>query len=183
VILGEARELCCAGCEAVAATIVAAGLDRYYATREAPTAVVAPRRELLPPPAAYDDPSVQAQFVAEIPGGAREAILILDRIRCAACLWLNERYLRSLPGILRVDIDYSTRRATVAWAPERIALSGILEGRSIGYGPAVDRSASARWTSTQRRALWRLFVAGFGAMQVMMYGPGVPRQRRNAERG
>lgn len=172
VILGEARELCCAGCEAVAATIVAAGLDRYYATREAPSAVVPPRRELLPPPAAYDDPSVQAQFVAEIPGGAREAILILDRIRCAACLWLNERYLRSLPGILRVDINYSTRRATVAWAPERIALSGILEAiRSIGYEawPFDPERQRALDQHARRDALWRLFVAGFGAMQVMMY--------------
>ena len=172
VILGEARELCCAGCEAVAGTIVAAGLERYYATREAPSAVLPPRRELLPPPAVYDDASVQSQFVAEIPGGAREAILILDRVRCAACLWLNERYLRSLPGILRVDINYSTRRATVAWAPERIALSGILEAiRSIGYEawPFDPERQRALDQNARRDALWRLFVAGFGAMQVMMY--------------
>ncbi|MBI3370130.1 MAG: heavy metal translocating P-type ATPase [Betaproteobacteria bacterium] len=172
VILGEARELCCAGCEAVAGTIIAAGLDRYYATREAPSAVPPQRRELLPPSAAYDDPSVQAKFVAEISGGAREAILILDRIRCAACLWLNERYLRSLPGVLRVDINYSTRRATVAWAPERIRLSGILEAiRSIGYEawPFDPERQRALDQDARRDALWRLFVAGFGAMQVMMY--------------
>jgi Cu2+-exporting ATPase len=171
-ILGETRELCCAGCEAIANTIVSAGLGRYYAAREAPCAVPPQRRELPAPSAAYDDPVVQSQFVAHLAGGARETVLILDRIRCAACLWLNEGYLKALPGIVRADINYSTHRATIAWDPDRIQLSGILEAiRAIGYeawpfDPERQRTLDR---GSRREALWRLFVAGFGAMQVMMY--------------
>ena len=35
-VLGAVREFCCAGCEAVARTIVAGGFERYYETRSAP---------------------------------------------------------------------------------------------------------------------------------------------------
>src|SRR5689334_8555400 len=97
-ILGHPRDMCCAGCEAVARTIVDAGFESYYTTRETPQ----PGQGLpadLPPVALYDDPLAQRQFVASVGEHGREAVLALDGIRCAACVWLNERYLRRLPGV------------------------------------------------------------------------------------
>jgi len=173
-VLGAERELCCAGCEAVARTIVAAGCERYYETREAPQPGGGrlPPAECLPPAEIYDDPVAQRQFVAASSEHEREAALILDRIRCVACLWLNEQVLRRVPGVLRVDINYATHRAQVAWDPRRVRLSGILEAiRAIGYDayPYDPRRQDELERKSRRRALWRLFVAGFGAMQVMMY--------------
>lgn len=168
-ILGEPRDLCCAGCEAVASTIVAGGLEQYYETREATARTPLP--QALAPSALYDDPAAQKQFAAAGEGFV-EATLILDRIRCAACLWLNERTLRELPGVLRADINYATQRAQVAWDPRRTKLSAIIEAiRAIGYDawPFDPQRQSALDRETRRAALWRLFVAGFGAMQVMMY--------------
>ena len=173
-VLGARRELCCAGCEAVARTIVAAGFERYYETRAAPQPagdLARPARD-LPPAEIYDDPVAQRQFVAAPSEHEREAALILDRIRCAACLWLNEQSLRRLPGVLRVDINYATHRAQVAWDARRVRLSGILEAiRAIGYDayPYDPRRQDELERRDRRAALWRLFVAGFGAMQVMMY--------------
>lgn len=95
-VLGAERELCCAGCEAVARTIVAAGFERYYETRSS----AGVRPDALPPPEIYDDPAAQREFVAAPGEHLREATLILDRIRCAACLWLNEQALRRQPGVL-----------------------------------------------------------------------------------
>jgi Cu2+-exporting ATPase len=173
-VLGAAREFCCAGCEAVARTIVAGGFERYYETRSAPRpgdgAALLPQD--LPPLEVYDDPEAQRQFVAAPDAARREASLILDRIRCAACLWLSEQWLRRQPGILRVDINYATHRAQVAWDPERTRLSAILEAvRAIGYEayPYDPQRQDALAQRARRRAYWRLFVAGFGAMQVMMY--------------
>ena len=34
-VLGHSREMCCAGCEAVTRTIVEAGFEAYYETRDA----------------------------------------------------------------------------------------------------------------------------------------------------
>jgi Cu2+-exporting ATPase len=177
-VLGAERELCCAGCEAVARTIVAAGFERYYETRALPGAddrpgvARSPLPQDLPPTSIYDDPVAQRQFVAASGEHERVATLILDRIRCAACLWLNEQWLRRLPGVVRADINYATQRAQVAWDERRIKLSEILDAvRAIGYDAyPYDPGRQDELERRESRAmLWRLFVAGFGAMQVMMY--------------
>jgi Cu2+-exporting ATPase len=157
VMLGAPRELCCAGCEAVARTIVAAGLESYYATRSAP----APAPSGLTCPVAQDD-DFEGSDVA----------LIIDRVRCAACLWLVEQTLRRLPGVTRADVNYATQRAQVAWDPARARLPGIIEAvRAVGYDalPYEPRRQDEIERRERRAALWRLFVAAFGAMQVMMY--------------
>jgi Cu2+-exporting ATPase len=167
-VLGEERAFCCAGCLAVAGTIIAAGHGAYYETREQPGAT--PRH--LPDAMVYDDPQAQRQFTASNSLHERSATLILDGIRCAACLWLNERTLRRIPGVLSADINYATRRAQVAWDPSRIRLSEIIEAvRAVGYDayPYDPARQTALDLGARRKALWQLFVAGFGAMQVMMY--------------
>jgi Cu2+-exporting ATPase len=167
-LLGAARDFCCAGCAAVASTIVAGGFERYYATRAGAAA------RLATPAAAsiYDDPEAQRQFAWDSGPGERGATLILDGIRCAACLWLIERVLRRVPGVLRAEPNYATHRALVAWDPARTRLSSIIEAiRAVGYDafPYDPQRQPARERDARRKALWRLFVAGFGAMQVMMY--------------
>ena len=167
-VLGAPRDFCCAGCAAVASTIVAGGFENYYATRSAPAA----RPDELAGLLAYDDPQAQKQFVVALGPNERGATLILDRVRCAACLWLIERALRRVPGVLRAGINYATQRAVVAWDPAQVRLSSIIEAvRSVGYDayPYDPLRQSALDLGARRKALWRLFVAGFGAMQVMMY--------------
>jgi Cu2+-exporting ATPase len=167
-VLGAPRDFCCAGCQAVASTIAAAGFAKYYETRTAAGAKPQAMPELPP----YDDPRAQAQFTRDEGPGRRGTTLILDGIRCAACLWLNEATLRRLPGVLRADINYATRRALLTWDPARIRLSEIIAAiRAIGYDafPYDPQRQSALDRDERRRAIWRLFVAGFGAMQVMMY--------------
>jgi Cu2+-exporting ATPase len=174
VVLGQPRLMCCAGCEAVARTIVAAGFEGYYETRDAPVGEALPAD--LPPIATYDDPLAQRQFVASVGEHGREALLALDGIRCAACLWLNERYLARVPGITGMSVNYATRRAQITWDARIVSLGQIIASvRTLGYDaypfdPAKQRIQAA---TEQRASLWRLFVAGFGAMQVMMYA--VPR--------
>ena len=152
----------------MARTIAAAGFEKYYEQRTA----AGVRPEALPPVELYDDPAAQKEFVAAPREGLREATLILDRIRCAACLWLNEQSLRRVAGVLRADVNFTTQRAQVAWDPAVTKLSKILEAiRAVGYDayPFDPRRGDELANGERRRTLWRLFVAGFGAMQVMMY--------------
>ncbi|HEX7952514.1 MAG TPA: cation-translocating P-type ATPase, partial [Burkholderiales bacterium] len=70
------------------------------------------------------------------------------------------------------SINYATRRASVRWDASRITLSAILaQIEAIGYHawPATSANAEQARRRETRAALWRLFVAGFGMMQVMMY--------------
>jgi Cu2+-exporting ATPase len=170
LIDGAQRSMCCAGCGAVAETIAGNGLGAYYRSRTAYATrqpVAAARDEL----ALYDLAQVQSDFVREA-GAARETTLLLEGITCAACLWLNERHLGRLPGVLSAQINYTTHRATVRWDPRRVKLSQILQAvRAIGYRafPSSKVAAEQLRGRDNRAALWRLFVAAFGMMQVMMY--------------
>jgi len=165
--------MCCIGCQAVCQAIIDGGLQDYYRHREAfPDSAVEDFQAEMASLGLYDHPEFQASFVRPVADGEREADLILEGINCAACVWLNERHLRSLQGVSAVQVNYATRRARVRWHEEKIQLSAILRAVSaIGY--RAYPFDPARFEDVARlerqKALRRLFVAGFGMMQVMMY--------------
>jgi len=114
IIQAQPRPMCCPGCQAVAQAIVEAGLQEFYTyrTTQAPTGqLLIP--EFLQQTQVYDNPAVQKRLVRLEGEYIREVSLILEGITCAACVWLNERHLRTLPGVLSVQVNYSTHRATV----------------------------------------------------------------------
>jgi Cu2+-exporting ATPase len=119
----------------------------------------------------YDNPAIQKRFVRYEDEHIREAALILEGITCAACVWLNERHLRTLPGVIDVQVNYSTHRARVRWDESRIHLSDILQAVSrIGYiahpyDPARQQEVLDR---ERKQHLRRIGVAGVLGMQVMM---------------
>lgn len=169
------RPMCCKGCEAVARAIIDGGMGDYYKfrTENAPTG-----RELVPDflqqVSIYDNETVQGSFVRRNTGTVadeREADLILEGITCAACIWLNERHLAALPGVLEVAINYTTHRARVKWDNGQIKLSEILEAVSrIGYlAHPYDPDRQQRLLEQERRLhIRRLGLAGVLGMQVMM---------------
>lgn len=169
---GIARAMCCAGCAAVAQTIVDYGLERYYRMRSDQ----APRPESLLPRElerlrVYDAPALQQQFVEHQRDGHDAAALILERVSCPACCWLIERRLRELPGVTEARVDYTVQRARVRWQPAHVRLSTILETiAALGYGarPFTPQAARAAADLERRTQLRRLALAGLFGMQVMM---------------
>ena len=172
-ITGEVRSVCCYGCQAVAQSIVDNGLEDYYRSRDAlPESPREAMPAVLDQLALYDHAEFQKSFVKELGESEREASLLLEGITCAACIWLNEQHVGRLPGVTAVDINYATRRARVRWDESRIKLSDILAAiAAIGYRAyPYDAAKNEEISRKERRdALWRLWVAGFGMMQVMMY--------------
>ena len=177
VVEGQPRAMCCRGCQAVAQAIVAAGLTDFYRHRTEPSR----RAEDLIPEALrnlalYDRPELQRSFVRAEGEHSREASLILEGIVCAACVWLSERHVNGLPGVLDFRVNYSTHRARLRWDDQRIRLSEILAAiAAIGY--VAHPFDPGRQEAIQQReraaALRRLAVAGGGAMQVMMLAIGM----------
>ncbi len=170
VIDGVRRRMCCAGCEGVARTIVENGLGDYYRQRQElpgrPAAVVPD--ELC----RYDLPAVQSTFVEATELHSKEASLLLEGVTCAACTWLIERRLARVPGVESAAVNYATGRVRVKWDERRVRLSDILRAvTEIGYRacPFDARSSEALERRERRRHLARLFVAGLGMAQVMMY--------------
>ena len=100
-----------------------------------------------------------------------ESALRLSGIYCAACAGIIEGALMAQDGVLQASVNAGTQRASVRFDPARTQPAALLDAvRRAGYGAVPDAAVVAR---TQRRdehrsALWRLFVASFCAMQVMM---------------
>ncbi|MFZ4537700.1 heavy metal translocating P-type ATPase [Propionivibrio sp.] len=167
------RAMCCIGCQAVTQAIVDNGLADYYRNRDA---LPDSPREALPGILEglklYDHVDFQKSFVRVLGEDEREASLIIEGITCSACIWLNEQHVARLPGVIGVEINFATRRARVRWDERQIKLSDILAAIvAIGYRAyPYDAAKSEQLAHKERRsALWRVFVAGFGMMQVMMY--------------
>ncbi len=169
----QPRAMCCEGCRAVAEAIVANGLEAYYLNRDAmPESPREAKPEILDSLALYDQAEFQKTFVRALGEGEQEASLVLEGITCAACVWLNEQHVAQLPGVLAVEVNYTTRRARIRWDNRRIALSQILKAiTDIGYrAHPFDPARQEAVAQKERRAmLWRLAVSGLGMMQVMMY--------------
>jgi Cu2+-exporting ATPase len=172
LIDGQRQPMCCQGCEAVASAIVAAGLSDFYRHRTTRSRRV---EDLVPEQlrklALYDRPDLQKSFVRIESEQIREAALMLEGIVCAACIWLNERHVGCLPGVLEFHINYSSHRARLRWDDSQIRLSEILAAiTAIGYvaHPFDPRRQEALQKRERAVALRRLAVAGLGSMQVMM---------------
>ena len=171
IVLGETREFCCPGCQAVAQAIVAGGLESYYQHRsEASANPDALPVQLLEELALYDRADVQKPFVRH-DGEQAETTLLIEGISCAACGWLIEKHLRLLPAVSEARLNLSNHRLHVRWADSQLPLSELLsELRHIGYAahPYQADRATEQLASENRLALRQLGVAGLLWFQAMM---------------
>src|SRR5471030_801123 len=171
VILGERREFCCPGRQAVAEAIVAGGLESYYQHRsEASANPQTLPVQLVDELALYDRADVQQPFVRH-EGELAETTLLMEGISCAACGWLIEKHLRSLPAVAEARLNLSNHRLFVRWADAQLPLSHVLsELRHIGYAahPYQADRASEQLASENRLALRQLGVAGLLWFKAMM---------------
>ena len=103
--------------------------------------------------------------------GRSEASLRIGGMHCSACAGIIESALAREPGLLAAHVSAAARIATLRWDPALTTPSRLMEAiRRAGYDATPDNGAATR-TARQREArtaLWRLFVAAFCAMQIMM---------------
>lgn len=121
-----------------------------------------------------DDPAEQQAFTrpAEPGGSACESVLMVQGMYCAACADTVESALAPLPGVLEARVHAATRRLVLHWDPGATQLSRL--ARAVGEAgyrllPMAQALSVDQRLKETRQALWRLFVAGFCMMQVMMY--------------
>ncbi|MEM6985727.1 MAG: heavy metal translocating P-type ATPase metal-binding domain-containing protein [Pseudomonadota bacterium] len=172
---GVEQPVCCLGCEAIMQAIVAAGLGNYYRHRTEPAVLGQVPDALaaqLASYAIYDEPECRDDYVDVIDAQRREIMLTVENIRCGACVWLLERSLLALDGVYYASVNFASARAVVRFDVERVAVSEILACVAERGFSALPFAANARVSELNqgsRRMVQRLFVAGIGSMQVMMY--------------
>lgn len=176
VIDNKPQAMCCLGCTAVAQTIVDNNLTEYYKFR---TEVAQKGTALVPDQLrqqqVLDDEVLQSEFTLEH-DNSKETILSIDGISCAACAWLIEQQLNHHKGIAKINVNATTQRATIAWHPEQIKLSEIIQSiSSLGYhaSPFKADQAEQQHAKQNKTYIKRLGVAGILMMQVMMIAIGL----------
>jgi Cu2+-exporting ATPase len=125
--------------------------------------------------AALDDPVELSTFthVTDARDGRRlaQSSLRVSGLHCAACSHTIEQALLGVDGVLSARVSAASRCASVRWDVARTRVSSLVEAvRRAGYDAVPDTAAAARsQRERERREMtWRVFVAAFCAMQVMM---------------
>lgn len=169
-VAGKLYKFCCSGCLGVCRVIHDSGLDGFYDKLQAREGVLAPPPEAPSDLDQFDLDEVQREFVSHLPDGRLSAHLLVEGIHCAACVWLIEKALHKLPGVIRAEVNLARQRLLVEWRPEMVALSVILwRMAAIGYAavPFDPETAEGQARRSNRRLLFRMGFAGFGAMNMM----------------
>lgn len=175
-INNQLQHMCCIGCEAVANTIVDNNLTDYYRFRTESAQKGFPlvpeqlkRNQLL------DDESLQSEFTFSV-DDYKETILSIEGISCSACAWLIEMQLEKVPGVIAINVNATTQRATVRWHENTLKLSNIITKiETIGY-QAFPFKASQSDENNQRQTkafIKRLGISGILMMQIMMIAVGL----------
>ncbi|MCK5896553.1 MAG: heavy metal translocating P-type ATPase, partial [Cocleimonas sp.] len=174
---GKQHSFCCHGCHAVCKTIIDSDNGDYYRYREDKSHTHQQSLpELMDKLTLYDNEKIQREFIrSDENNNWKEAHLILEEIRCAACLWLNEQTLRQLNGVLDVHMDYTGQQTRIRWNPDLIKLSDILRAISnIGYiAHPFDPSQRELLNKEQKqRSVQRILFALILGMSVMQTAIG-----------
>lgn len=171
-VADKQRHVCCYGCQAVAQTIEAQGLQHFYQFRDTSNPLQIPLLpEELQQLEAYDQEELQQQFTHLDDNGHTSTTLSVEGMTCAACAWLIEQQLQTLPGVDYARVNATTERVNVAWHPEQVKLSDVLKKISgLGYRALPFQAATQEQDFKRRRRYFvrRIGIAGLATMQVMM---------------
>ncbi|MDX8405412.1 MAG: heavy metal translocating P-type ATPase [Mariprofundus sp.] len=169
-VAGEQHSFCCSGCLSVCQVIHEAGLDGFYQRLHKREATMAPPPDAPADLDQYALQEVQQDFVSQRADGSRQAQLMVEGIHCAACVWLIEKALAGMHGIIRAEVNLVHHRLLIQWHPDQLALPEILKRlATLGYAaiPFNLESVEGKIKEQNRRLLFRMGFAAFGAMNIM----------------
>ena len=159
---------CCNGCQGVFHLLSDEGLESFYdKTGGTP---LAPPIEQFEDSANFDAPAFYDKFVKINSEGFAEVSLIIEGIHCSACVWLNEKALHKMEGVIDASINFTNNKAQITWADNVVKLSSIIDMiRAIGYNAyPYDASIQEVHANRERKDYYlRMAVAIFASMNVM----------------
>lgn len=159
---------CCNGCQGVYHLLSDEGLDSFYDklgnnTLSAPTTQYEDSSN-------FNSPAFYDKFVKMDNDGFNNVSLIIEGIHCSACVWLNEKALHKMDGIIEASINFTNNKAVITWADDVVKLSQIIDMiRAIGYNAfPYDASVQEVHANKERKDYYlRMSVAIFATMNIM----------------
>ncbi|MCE9596750.1 MAG: heavy metal translocating P-type ATPase [Spirochaetia bacterium] len=152
-------DFCCSGCSTAYEVIRDSGLLDYYANRnDFGSRPIAGNALSL-----YDAWEEKLKLKESIRSGS----FVVEGMHCASCVWLSERVLKSIPGVIGAEASLMGRRLILTY-DQRITnlrrIAAVLQG--IGYN--IAPVGVSQKPKLSRDLLKRMGVAGFFAGNLML---------------
>ena len=159
---------CCNGCQGVFHLLSDEGLDSFY--EKAGGTTLTPPTQQYEDSSNFDSPAFYEKFVKINSDGFSQVSLVIEGIHCSACVWLNEKALHKMDGVIEANINYTNNKAIIVWADDVVKLSQIIDMiRAIGYNAfPYDASIQEAHANKERKEYYlKMSVALFSTMNVM----------------
>lgn len=162
---GTQLPFCCRGCLGAFRLINSAGLGTFYnrPDRALPTV---PEQDLP----VYRDEELNQHVVPD--GEFLRLDILVGGISCPSCVWLLERMIARVPGVVRVSISYAGGIASTLFDPSLTGPAAVFNAiHSLGFMPRpYSPDLSSREARRERTdLLLRFGTALFLTMQLMAY--------------
>jgi len=147
-----------------------AGLSSFYKRLQKREASMAPPPDAPADIDQYDLHEVQQDFIQTRSDGSKQARLMVEGIHCPACVWLIEKALANMAGIIKAEVNLVHHRLLLQWQPDTVSLPDIMTRlAALGYAaiPFNLDNVDGLLQQQNRQLLFRLGFAGFGAMNIM----------------
>lgn len=168
VIDANGDEFCCNGCKNVYAYLKSQGFSEFYSKLKNGEQNLA-----KPSSKHFDKQSASSMFSKLLRRDENspficELEVLISGIHCPACIWLNEKALSNLEGVLELNISATTSKARVLFDERKTALEEILNLIiAIGYDPKPFNEVNGAKNSLSREYYARLIVALACSMNIM----------------
>ena len=168
IIDANGDEFCCNGCKNVYAYLNSQGFGEFYSKLKKGEQNLA-----KPSSKHFDKQSASSMFSKLLRRDENspficELEVLISGIHCPACIWLNEKALSNLEGVLELNISATTSKARVLFDERKTALEDILNLIiAIGYDPKPFNEVKGAKNSLSREYYARLIVALACSMNIM----------------
>jgi P-type Cu2+ transporter len=173
-IHGKMQSFCCLGCASIAGMIDSNGLVDFYDFRSQSSAKA--NNEKQNSYLIYDKTNVQQQYFVAKNAKTSHIQLLVEDIRCAACIWLIKARLSRVVGVSKIEVDSLSKIVSFDWTADTTLLSKIMQKLDdIGFPctPYCIENEIVQKNNYRNDILKRLGVAGLGMMQTMMFATGL----------
>ncbi len=158
-IISDGKEFCCPGCVTVYDLITTSGLSDYYELNTKPGKKTSDARF-----AYVDIDEIRKQLLDFENDKVARITLQLPAIHCSSCIWLLENLPRLLPGVIRCQVNFIRKQASILFNTSTLQLSELANFlASIGYTPEINLASNRQKqdAKTSKSLGLKIAVAGF----------------------
>src|SRR5665213_1296483 len=134
----DERVFCCHGCKLVYEILKENNLGTYYDYHTHP-GVSQKKNNTSERFGFLDDKTIRQKLINFTDGNTTTITFNIPQIHCSSCIWLLEHLNKVNKGVLRSQVNFLKREASIVFNEEQISLRQLVEMlATIGYEPLVQ---------------------------------------------